>query len=117
MAQEASELTGAEAVNWPSFDDWWDAYDYKLDRRRCERLWKKMSALDRSKAMSHTARYVASTYTDGRFPSRRHPGTYLHNANWNDDALIKPTGPAAMDERYITGSMDALARKLRDRED
>lgn len=74
---------------WPTFKDWWDLYDYKLDKRRCERLWAKMSQKEKEAAMGHTERYVATTHTDGTFPSRRHPGTYLHNANWNDDALIR----------------------------
>lgn len=74
---------------WPTFDDWWTLYDYKLDKRRCERLWAKMTQKEKERAMSHTERYTANTFTDGQFPSRRHPGTYLHNANWNDEALIR----------------------------
>lgn len=74
---------------WPTFNEWWDAYDYKLDRKRCEKMWNKMSQADKELAMRHTERYVQSTFTDGRFPSRRHPGTYLHNENWHDDALIR----------------------------
>lgn len=77
---------------WPSFSDWWDLYDYKLDRKRCERLWAKMKQKEKEAAMQHTERYTASTYTDGTYPSRRHPGTYLQNGNWNDEALIKPVG-------------------------
>lgn len=115
MGREIPDLTTAEALAWPSFDDWWDLYAYKLDRRRCERLWNKMSQKERQAAMHHTTRYVLSTFTDGRFPSRRHPGTYLHNHNWNDEALIRPALPNhRSDEQYITGSMDALARKLGD---
>lgn len=74
---------------WPTFNDWWGLYDYKLDRKRCERLWSKMSQRDKETAMQHSERYVTSSYTDGQFPSRRHPGTYLQNANWHDDALIR----------------------------
>jgi hypothetical protein len=80
---------------WPTFDDWWNLYDYKLDRKRCVRLWSKIAQYDREKAMAHTELYAARTYTDGRYPSRRHPGTYLHNENWHDDALIPTATPAA----------------------
>jgi hypothetical protein len=78
----------------PTFDQWWSIYNYKLDRKRCLKLWGKMSQQNREAAMEHTQRYVASTFTDGRFPSRRHPGTYLHNENWHDEALIRPLQPA-----------------------
>jgi hypothetical protein len=74
---------------WPTFQDWWNLYDYKLDRKRCERLWSRMSQSEKEQAMEHTQRYTPTTHTDGTFPSRRHPGTYLQNGNWNDDALIR----------------------------
>lgn len=92
----------------PTFDNWWDLYDYKLDRRRCERLWHKMSARDKQLAMEHTQRYADSTYTDGRFPSRRHPGTYLHNHNWHDEALIRKPSSA---RDKVQGILDAVARQ------
>lgn len=83
---------------WPTFLDWWDLYQYKLDRKRCERLWNKMTQAEKETAMTHTERYVESTFTNGQFPSRRHPGTYLQNANWNDEALIRdPSKRTALD--------------------
>lgn len=78
---------------WPQFADWWSLYDYKLDRKRCERLWNKMTQREKETAMSHSERYVATTFTDGQFPSRRHPGTYLQNGNWNDEPLIRISPP------------------------
>lgn len=94
---------------WPSFDEWWNLFDYKLDRVRCERMWKKMSQQDKEKAMQHTERYVAATFTDGRFPSRRHPGTYLYNANWNDEPLIRSLPP----EREAGNARPSMAEKGR----
>lgn len=102
-----------DSLIWPAFDDWWNAYDYKLDRKRCMKLWAKMSQKDRELAISHTERYVASTFTDGRFPSRRHPGTYLHNENWHDDALIRPTTPAVQQPEQIAfDAAEAIARRI-----
>ena len=98
---------------FPTFEDWWSAYDYKLDRKRCLKLWSKMSQRDREKAMSHTELYAARTYTDGRYPSRRHPGTYLHNENWHDDALVPaatPTAGGGLDEKSRL-MHEAIARK------
>jgi len=106
---------------WPTFLDFWDLYDYKLDRNRCEKMWNKLSQADKEMAMRHTERYVQSTFTDGRFPSRRHPGTYLHNHNWHDEALIrqaqaKKSKTNGNRTQYALSSAEALARKLADRE-
>ena len=86
---------------YPTFSDWWELYAYKLDRKRCERLWAKMTQADREKAMQHTERYILSTFTDGRYPSRRHPGTYLFNDNWHDEALVRTieTGSSPNDKK------------------
>ena len=96
---------------WPTFDDFWSLYDYKLDRKRCERLWAKMTQKEREAAMSHTERYTQSTYTDGTFPSRRHPGTYLQNGNWNDEALIKPVGKPTQLARAVEKTDEYFARR------
>jgi len=99
-----------DAILWPSFDDWWTAYAYKLDRAKCEKMWAKMTQKDRELAMSHTERYSASTYTDGRYPSRRHPSTYLFNRNWNDEALIIAPSPARNDPgAKVASAFDRLA--------
>lgn len=106
-------MTTTTADIWPTFDDWWDLYDNKLDRMRCEKLWAKMSQQDKEKAMQHTERYVKASYLDGRFPTRRNPGTYLQNHNWHDEALIRTlipaTNGAASNEQYTAGTANAAA--------
>lgn len=94
---------------WPTFDDFWSLYAYKIDRTRCERIWKKLPQADREGAMRHAEQYVQTTYTDGRYPSRRHPGTYLHNRNWNDGALIVAPRTAGSD---AAASMAELASRF-----
>lgn len=110
----------AEPTLWPDFTDWWDLYDHKCDRKKCEKKWGKLSQADKEKAMAHTERYVAATFTDGRFPSRRHPSTYLNNENWHDEALIRTTAVAKQGQQspneYAHSAADALARRLADSE-
>jgi hypothetical protein len=86
-------ISDTEQMPWPTFQDWWDLYDHKADRKKCEKKWGKLSQVDKEKAMQHTERYVATTFTDGTYPSRRHPSTYLNNENWHDEALIRPITP------------------------
>lgn len=71
------------------FEDWWDLYGKKVDRKKCGVKWNRLSAADRQIAMDHTAVYV----TTGRGKDkhyRRDPIKYLNNENWNDEDLLVP---------------------------
>lgn len=96
---------------WPEFTDWWNLYDHKCDRKKCEKKWGKLSQSDKEKAMAHTERYVATTFTDGTFPSRRHPSTYLNNENWNDESLIR-TANQQSGSLYAGGGLDEKSRLM-----
>lgn len=72
---------------WPTFDDWWEAYGKKIDRTKCEAKWKRMTQAEREAAYRHTEAYVKAT---PELQYRRHPQTYLNNANWNDEQLAQP---------------------------
>ena len=37
--------------------------------------------------MEHTEKYVKNTHTDGTYPERRHPRTYLNKESWNNDIV------------------------------
>ena len=76
-----------EAYVYPSFDDWWNLYDKKDDRKKCEAKWARISQDDRERMMQHTRLYV----TRGRgaeYKYRRSPLTYLNGENWNDSGLL-----------------------------
>ncbi|MBK6418500.1 MAG: hypothetical protein IPF79_04815 [Ignavibacteria bacterium] len=66
------------------FEEFWNLYDHKQDRLRCEKLWAKLTEAEKSAIMEHVPRYVAST-PDVKY--RRHPATYLHNRSW-ENAII-----------------------------
>lgn len=69
------------------FSTWWDAFAHKIDRSKCAAKWGRMKVSDRKLAMEHTLRYVAVTHTDGTFPSRKNPLTYLNARSWLDEDL------------------------------
>lgn len=112
--QTFEEQAPYEAGVWPTFDDWWDLYGKKIDRRKCERKWAKMSQAQKEVAMAHTEAYVAATPD---ITYRRHPYTYLFNENWNDEQLAtvrtRPIGASAIDRARATSASldDYYARK------
>lgn len=101
--KEEKETKPQEAEVWPSFDDFWDLYDKKVDRNKCEKKYKKIEQGAREKIMHHLGMYVAAT-PDKQF--RKNPETYLNNQSWENEVIksetnghiktnngtIKPTG-------------------------
>ncbi len=86
--ENAREPEIAEAVLWPTFDDWWELYDRKADRKKCEGKWNRLDHPTKTAIMEHTRLYV--TQGRGSDPKyRRDPATYLNNENWNDDELTQ----------------------------
>ena len=64
------------------FDDFWDDYDHKKDRKRSESKWKKVSESDRQKIKEFVPIYKAHQ-PDSEY--RKYPTTFLNSEIWNDD--------------------------------
>jgi uncharacterized protein YdaU (DUF1376 family) len=76
-----------ESELWPTFEDWWELYDKKEDRKKCEAKWVKLKYATKLAIMEHTRVYVSA----GRgveYQYRRNPMTYLNGENWNDEGLL-----------------------------
>ena len=102
--RNAREPEIAEAVLWPTFDDWWELYDRKADRKKCEGKWNRLDHPTKTAIMEHTRLYV--TQGRGSDPKyRRDPATYLNNENWNDDELTLLLNP----ETFLFGNPVAQA--------
>ena len=71
------------------FDEFWDAYDKKTAKPKCEALWKKMSKDKKEKAISYISSYKKSQ-PDKRY--RKNPDTYLRNESWNDEIINNTNG-------------------------
>ena len=67
---------------WPTFQDFWDAYDHKKSRVKAEVAWKRLKQGDKEKAMEVIPAYVRST-PNKKF--RKHPTTWLNQECWNDE--------------------------------
>lgn len=77
-----------------SFNLFWNLFDNKKSRDKCERKWNTMSAKDQISCMESLPEYIKST-PDRQF--RKHPITYLNQKCWNDKIYSK-------DEEKITYS-------------
>ena len=74
------------------FEKWWDLYDFKIGRDKCEKIWKRISKQDIEKILIHTKDYVkvtVKTETVGKVfkPRRKNPATYLNQKSWNDEIV------------------------------
>jgi hypothetical protein len=83
---ETESPADAELLMWPTFDDFWNKYEKKVDRPKCESKWKKIKQVAREKIMLHLDDYVKST-PDVTY--RKNPATYLNNESWENE-IIKP---------------------------
>ena len=66
------------------FDQFWDAYDKKKGRPKCEGLWKKLKGDEVELIFINLPNYVLST-PNKQF--RSNPETWLRNKGWNDEVI------------------------------
>ena len=103
-----------EATIWPSFEDFYDAYDKKRGRPNAEKYWGKLTQKEKEACMAALPAYIASTPNK---VYRKDPERYLRHKAFNDE-VIAPTRPnlVASSNDYAASAADSLARKLADRQ-
>ena len=72
----------------PTFEQFWDAYAYKRDRRAAERAWKRLSTADRRAAYEGIAAYRADCAHCER--QMMYAQGYLNRRRWEDDFTTSP---------------------------
>ena len=65
-----------------SFERFWKQYDYKISKKKTEKLWEKLSKAKRIKVFEHLPRYRAFVARKGI--EMKYPDTYLRNETWED---------------------------------
>lgn len=81
-----------EAPEAATFDAFWEAYDKRRDRFKCEKKWEALSADEQAAALAHAPLFAAAT-PDKQF--RKDPLTYLNGKCWLDEELPAPRNGAA----------------------
>jgi hypothetical protein len=111
---EKKEKPTKESFNcevWPSFDDWWQLYDKKTGKPKCEAKFKKLPQATKEKIMQHTEVYVLSQQ-DKQF--RKNPLTYLNNESWNDEIIQKSNKDEKQQALNQLGSFTLNYKRERD---
>ncbi len=70
-------------INVP-FETFWNLYDKKQDRIKCERKWMQLKDTEREECILKLPAYIEST-PDKQF--RKNPATYLNNKSWNNEII------------------------------
>lgn len=73
-----------EYKNILSFDEFWDLYDKKSDRKKCENKYNSLPIKDKQKIKEVLPKYIQST-PDIQF--RKNPSTWLNGKCWNDEII------------------------------
>ena len=77
------------------FQEFWDLYDKKRGRPKCEKMWNKLSLKKQKLAMEHIPKYKEAQ-PDKVY--RKDPERYLRYEVWNDE-IIKPKNIRDNNER------------------
>jgi hypothetical protein len=82
-------IKGAEKELNIVFEVFWNLYDKKEDRQKCEVRWRNLKDSERQKCIEALPAYIEST-PDKQY--RKNPATYLNNKSWENE-IVKPPTP------------------------
>lgn len=69
------------------FNFFWDVYNKKVDRTKCEKLWNKLTDSEIQKIIATVDQYVLA---NPEIQFRKNPSTYLNGKCFNDEIIIYP---------------------------
>ena len=93
-------------VRTADFEDFWQAYQKKVDRNRCMKLWAKLSPADKKACLDAVPLYVEST-PDVTY--RKNPSTYLNNRSWENEIIIRQTEQQQRQQR-LNAAAELIAK-------
>ena len=88
-----------EAELWPTFDDFWELYDKKKDKKKCVTKWAKIKQSDKELIMQHVPMYL-QTISEKQY--QKFPYTYLNGECWNDEISVNDVKKSAQDKQLET---------------
>lgn len=80
-----SRFTCVEADIEITFEMFWDKYAFKVDRKRAEKIWDKMSKAKKISAFYGIDRYDRYLRRTADWRNKMEPKTYLKNERWEDE--------------------------------
>ena len=76
----------SEVEIYPAFSDFWDLYDKKTGKDKCESKWDKLNQKTKELIIDRLPNYVNST-PNKEF--RKNPLTWLNGKHWDDEIILK----------------------------
>jgi hypothetical protein len=110
--EEREEEQEGGVIVWPSFLDFWDKYEKKQDRPKCEKKWEKINQEAREKIMLHLEDYILST-PDKQY--RKNPLTYLNSESWENEIITPNTNGKFTREEKVNSLRAAFAKQVIER--
>ena len=71
------------------FSIFWELYEKKVGRPKCEKLWSKLTAKEREECLAYIPLYKQAQ-PDKQY--RKNPETFLRNKSWNDELIYRNNG-------------------------
>lgn len=84
VESEKENEVESETLIWPSFEDFWEEYDKKSARKKCEAKWSKLDQPTKEQIMAYIPAYKKS---QPEKQYRKNPETFLNNESWNDEII------------------------------
>lgn len=80
-----------------SFDEFWNLYDKRVGRAKCEKLWSKLTAKEKRDCLAYVPLYVAST-SEKQY--RKNPETFLRNKSFYDEIINRDNKEQQRTQRF-----------------
>jgi hypothetical protein len=80
-----SKVKLSKVNNIKDFECFWEIYNKKIDRVKCEKIWDKLTLEEINKITLSVQKYVEAN-SDSQF--RKNPFTYLNGKCFNDEIII-----------------------------
>lgn len=104
-----------ESNIYPSFSDFWNLYDKKINREKVEKKWDKLSQEIKEKIINYLPEYIKSK-PEKQY--RLNPETFLNNKSWENEIIfpavfIKPSKiDDTVGERVDKAIMDKILKNM-----
>jgi hypothetical protein len=85
LEEKKIEKTIKEKKEKIHFETFWDLYDKKVDKEKCETKWQKLTDEEKEECLAKIPTYKIST-PDKKF--RRDPETYLNTKGWKNEIIL-----------------------------
>jgi hypothetical protein len=81
---KAKKAVADETESCLPFETFWNMYDKKVERKKCEQKYSSINESDREIILEKLPEYIQSTPNPA---FRKHPLTWLNGACWNDEIM------------------------------